>query len=83
MLFVFLQTNYAEAPVVLWLQGGPGATSLYGLFEENGPFSVTKKLTLKRRKYSWSRTHSVVYIDNPVGTGNDNLTFENILLAWV
>ena len=28
----------ADAPVVLWLQGGPGASSLFGLFTENGPF---------------------------------------------
>ncbi|PSN49676.1 hypothetical protein C0J52_22833 [Blattella germanica] len=63
------EKNYVDDPVVLWLQGGPGGTSLFGLFEEHGPFSVTDKLTLKRRKYSWSRTHSIIYIDNPVGTG--------------
>ncbi|XP_071441085.1 venom serine carboxypeptidase-like [Hetaerina americana] len=61
--------NYETAPVVLWLQGGPGATSLFGLFTEHGPFYVDKKLSLKTRKYSWTRTHSVLYIDNPVGTG--------------
>ncbi|PSN57995.1 hypothetical protein C0J52_08092 [Blattella germanica] len=63
------EKNYVDDPVILWLQGGPGGTSLFGLFEEHGPFSVTDKLTLKRRKYSWSRTHSMIYIDNPVGTG--------------
>lgn len=57
------------APVVLWLQGGPGASSLFGLFMENGPFSVTQNLTLKMRQYSWSHTHNLLYIDNPVGTG--------------
>ncbi|KAG8227812.1 hypothetical protein J437_LFUL010970 [Ladona fulva] len=61
--------DYEKAPVVLWLQGGPGATSLFGLFTENGPFFISKKLYLKSRKYSWSNTHSVLYIDNPVGTG--------------
>ncbi|XP_050074545.1 venom serine carboxypeptidase [Anopheles maculipalpis] len=58
-----------QAPVVLWLQGGPGASSLYGLFTENGPFSVQNNMHLKPRKYSWHLNHHLIYIDNPVGTG--------------
>lgn len=62
------ETNYSEVPVILWLQGGPGASSLYGLFSEHGPFSIkNEKVVL--RKESWTKTHSVLYIDNPVGTG--------------
>lgn len=57
------------APVLLWLQGGPGATSLIGLFAENGPFQVKTKRGLKLRKYAWTINHNVIYIDNPVGTG--------------
>lgn len=61
-------TNYTEVPVLLWLQGGPGSPSVFGLFSENGPFKIEKdQLTL--RKESWTNTHSVLYIDNPVGTG--------------
>ncbi|KAE8573152.1 venom serine carboxypeptidase-like [Halyomorpha halys] len=71
------ENNSTTAPVVLWLQGGPGASSLYGLFNENGPFYVKKERGLKSRKYYWSQILNVIYIDNPVGTGfsftdNDN-----------
>lgn len=71
MFFWFFpsEIKYEKAPVVLWLQGGPGATSLIALFTENGPFSVKRKHGLKLRQYSWTRTNNVIYIDNPVGTG--------------
>lgn len=58
-----------NAPVVLWLQGGPGASSLFGLFTENGPVNLTPKGKLVKRKYSWHLNHNLIYIDNPVGTG--------------
>jgi vitellogenic carboxypeptidase-like protein len=54
---------------LLWLQGGPGGSSLYGLFVENGPFSVTPDLKLVKRPTSWALSHNIIYIDNPVGTG--------------
>src|SRR3990167_6353672 len=41
--FVWLFENQAgdpHAPTIMWLQGGPGASSLFGLFAELGPFSV-------------------------------------------
>ena len=31
-----------DAPLLLWLQGGPGGSSLFGLFNENGPLYVDK-----------------------------------------
>uniref|UniRef100_A0A672I3B6 Probable serine carboxypeptidase CPVL n=1 Tax=Salarias fasciatus TaxID=181472 RepID=A0A672I3B6_SALFA len=59
----------AKAPVLLWLQGGPGGTSLFGLFVEHGPYVVYKNLTVGLRDYAWTSRYSVLYIDNPVGTG--------------
>ena len=58
-----------NAPVALWLQGGPGASSLFGLFTENGPFILKSNKTIKARPYSWHINHHLIYIDNPVGTG--------------
>ncbi|XP_021952134.1 venom serine carboxypeptidase [Folsomia candida] len=58
-----------KAPVILWLNGGPGTSSLFGLFVENGPFKINLQGFLEQRQYAWTMTHSLLYIDNPVGTG--------------
>ncbi|XP_023168261.1 venom serine carboxypeptidase [Drosophila hydei] len=63
------ETDPNYAPVVLWLQGGPGASSLFGLFTENGPLQLYSEGKLQKRNYTWSKTHNLIYIDNPVGTG--------------
>lgn len=42
-----LQIQPEDAPVVLWLQGGPGGSSMFGLFVEHGPYVVTKNMTRK------------------------------------
>jgi len=72
MFFWFFpaQNGDTSAPVLLWLQGGPGAASMYGLFSENGPFSVaTDGQTLIPRKITWNDKYALLYIDNPVGAG--------------
>lgn len=58
-----------KAPILLWLQGGPGSTSLLGLFAENGPFSVNEFGNPVKRNYSWHLDHHLIYVDNPVDTG--------------
>lgn len=56
-------------PVVLWLNGGPGCSSLTGLFLELGPSSITKKLELKGNPASWNNNASVIFLDQPVNVG--------------
>ncbi|VDD83745.1 unnamed protein product [Mesocestoides corti] len=40
-VFVEAETNSSAAPLVLWLNGGPGCSSLLGMLTENGPFLVS------------------------------------------
>ncbi|XP_040328301.1 putative serine carboxypeptidase CPVL isoform X2 [Herpailurus yagouaroundi] len=63
------QVQPMAAPVVLWLQGGPGGSSMFGLFVEHEPYIVTSNMTVRPREFSWITTFSMLYIDNPVGTG--------------
>lgn len=67
--FPAFKADPGKAPVLLWLQGGPGGTSMFGLFVEHGPYVVFKNLTVGFREYAWTTRYSVLYIDNPVGTG--------------
>lgn len=64
-----LQYQPKTAPIILWLGGGPGVTTLYGLFNANGPFYVDDKNVLHRRDSPWSLTHSMLYMDSLVGAG--------------
>jgi len=63
------QNGDKNAPVLLWLQGGPGASSLFGLFVENGPIEAINSEKIIERNISWNAEYSILYIDNPVGTG--------------
>ncbi|KAL3424775.1 carboxypeptidase y precursor [Phlyctema vagabunda] len=56
-------------PVVLWLNGGPGCSSLTGLFLELGPASIDKNGKLHNNPYSWNANASVIFLDQPVNVG--------------
>ncbi|GIL55967.1 hypothetical protein Vafri_11432 [Volvox africanus] len=61
--------DVGEAPILLWLQGGPGCASTFGGFYEMGPWSVTSALGVQRNPGSWNRIFGLLLMDQPVGTG--------------
>eukprot|EP00761_Pharyngomonas_kirbyi_P011133 gb/GECH01011157.1/.p1 GENE.gb/GECH01011157.1/~~gb/GECH01011157.1/.p1 ORF type:complete len:551 (+),score=96.17 gb/GECH01011157.1/:1-1653(+) len=64
-------------PLVVWLNGGPGCSSMEGLFVELGPFSVESAGNesagippqLKSNPYSWHKKANMIFLDQPAGTG--------------
>ncbi|XP_069807605.1 lysosomal protective protein-like [Dendropsophus ebraccatus] len=68
--FVEAQKNPSSSPLVLWLNGGPGCSSLDGLLTEHGPFLIQPDgATLEYNDYSWNKIANVLYLEAPAGVG--------------
>ncbi|KAG8181456.1 hypothetical protein JTE90_017518 [Oedothorax gibbosus] len=63
------RNNNISAPIILWLQGGPGTSGLFGMFVLNGPYTMHSDMTVGLRNHTWAKEFSVLYVDNPVGAG--------------
>jgi carboxypeptidase C (cathepsin A) len=59
----------ADVPLLIWLNGGPGSSSLIGLFFENGPYTISSSAALKPNPFSWNEKYHTLFVDQPVGTG--------------
>ncbi|KAI4172224.1 MAG: hypothetical protein LQ343_003659 [Gyalolechia ehrenbergii] len=54
---------------VLWLNGGPGCSSMDGALMEIGPYRLKDSEHLLYSDGSWDEFANVLFVDNPVGTG--------------
>ncbi|KAF8704912.1 hypothetical protein HU200_031155 [Digitaria exilis] len=61
----------AAAPLVLWLNGGPGCSSIgYGASEEVGAFTINADgKTLSLNTYAWNKVANMLFLDSPAGVG--------------
>ncbi|KDP21661.1 hypothetical protein JCGZ_03332 [Jatropha curcas] len=76
-LFAESQRNSAEDPILFWITGGPGCSSLRAFFLSHGPVKLDTdnyswdgslpKLLLNG--YAWTKGLSIIYFDGPIGTG--------------
>ncbi|GAB1317110.1 Lysosomal protective protein [Madurella fahalii] len=59
-----------KAPLAIWLNGGPGGSSMMGALEENGPcFVGPDSKSTYLNPWSWNNEVNMLYIDQPVQTG--------------
>ncbi|EXJ93307.1 carboxypeptidase [Capronia coronata CBS 617.96] len=60
----------ASDEITIWLNGGPGCSSLDGLLQENGPFLwQSGTYAPQPNPFSWTNLTNMVYVDQPIGTG--------------
>lgn len=68
--------------MVLWLNGGPGCTSMIGFTQEISPYVLEEgqayegKSNLTFNPYTWLNLSNLLFIDSPAGTGY-SLNFES------
>ncbi|KAK3023817.1 hypothetical protein RJ639_044741 [Escallonia herrerae] len=69
--FAEAQHSKQSLPLLLWLNGGPGCSSLaYGAMQELGPFRVNSDgKTLYKNKFAWNHAANVLFVESPAGVG--------------
>ncbi|KZF24904.1 alpha/beta-hydrolase [Xylona heveae TC161] len=71
--FVEARESPETAPLTIWLNGGPGGSSMMGMFQENGPCEVVElglnEWGTKARDWGWDRSSNMLYVDQPNQVG--------------
>jgi serine carboxypeptidase-like clade 1 len=70
---VHSERSFEDDPVILWLTGGPGCSSMDAFIYEHGPYTFhldsDESVTLRENPYSWSKLATMIYVDSPAGAG--------------
>lgn len=62
--------NPESLPLLIWLNGGPGCSSMDGLWLELGPLRLDpNSASVLINRHSWHNVANLLFIDQPVGTG--------------
>ena len=78
--FIEARNNPSTAPLTIYINGGPGSSSMVGLFQETGPCEVVEigigKFGTQARDWGWDRSSNIIFIDQPnqVGFSYDKMT---------
>ncbi|KAH6645248.1 putative carboxypeptidase S1 [Truncatella angustata] len=68
--FFEARNSPSTAPLATWFNGGPGCSSMIGLFQENGPCRfVDNETEPSINPYSFNEYANMLYVDQPIGVG--------------
>lgn len=76
--FVESRKDPHRAPLSIWLNGGPGGSSLLGMLSEVGPCWINEDSNSTRiNEWAWNREVNMLFIDQPVQVGFSYDTLNN------
>ncbi|KAK1406671.1 hypothetical protein QVD17_42181 [Tagetes erecta] len=73
--FIKSESNPDTDPLMIWISGGPGCSSITGMLYEIGPIKFEAVNyngnipSLVLTPYSWTKMASIIFLDIPVGSG--------------
>ncbi|KAH0423273.1 carboxypeptidase y [Colletotrichum camelliae] len=79
------RSDPANDPVVLWMSGGPGASSVaFGLFQELGPCLINGANATIPNPYAWNNNANIIFVETPVTNLEDAISdMFNFLTAFM
>ena len=86
LFYWFTKASNASNDLVLWLNGGPGCSSVSGFFTENGPFVVKSDGNIKLNEFAWNTRANVLWLEAPAGVSYTHLfkgRFTDINAGWI
>ncbi|KAK3384546.1 Alpha/Beta hydrolase protein [Lasiosphaeria ovina] len=73
LFFWFVAAREPTSALTIWLNGGPGSSSMFGFFTEMGPCEVVERganrLDTVAREWGWDRASNMLFIDQPNQVG--------------
>ncbi|KAG2138521.1 Alpha/Beta hydrolase protein [Suillus clintonianus] len=64
------RTSPGDAPLVMWLNGGPGCSSSTGLLFELGPCNIADEgANTTHNPHSWNAHANMIFLDQPINVG--------------
>lgn len=91
----FARNRNPNAPVIVWLEGGPGCSAEMPIFTEHGPFLLPpNNFNFTKNPYSMNNDADMLFLDQPLGTGfsncddfnripyNEEMAYKDFLIAF-
>ncbi|KAJ6570924.1 serine carboxypeptidase [Mycena vulgaris] len=67
------RSSPSSDPLIMWLNGGPGCSSMMGLLFELGPCSIQQSengtVFTAHNEYSWNKQANIIFLDQPANVG--------------